>query len=77
MRTTIDSAGRLVIPKSLRDETGMVAGEVELVRDGAGIRIEPVPGTGLDEVDGRLVIPGGDERIDDTTVRALRHADQR
>jgi AbrB family looped-hinge helix DNA binding protein len=42
MRTTIDGAGRLVIPKPLRDEARLEAGaevEVEL-RDG---RIEIVP----------------------------------
>jgi len=32
MRTTIDAAGRLVVPKGLRDELGFVAGaELELV----------------------------------------------
>ena len=76
MRVTIDSAGRLVIPKPVRDEIGLVAGEVELVRDGAGIRIEPIPGAGVEEKDGRLVIPGIGERIDDDTVRALRDADR-
>ena len=40
MRTTIDAAGRLVIPKKFRDELGLVAGgELE-----------------LDAVDGRLEI---------------------
>lgn len=36
MRTTIDSAGRLVIPKSIRDQAGLAAGtEVDVVlRDG-------------------------------------------
>lgn len=44
MRTTIDGAGRLVIPKSIRDAAGLRAGdelEVEL-RDGR-IEIEPAP----------------------------------
>lgn len=77
MRTTIDKAGRLVIPKTLRDEIGLRPGEVELVRHGAGIRIEPVPGTGLEERGGRLVIPASGERVDDETVRSLRDADQR
>lgn len=42
MRTTIDRAGRVVIPKALRDEAGLEAGtelEIEL-RDGR-IEIEP------------------------------------
>lgn len=77
MRTTIDKAGRLVIPKVLRDEIGLVPGEVELVRDGAGIRLEPVAGSGLDQRAGRLVIPSAGADIDDELVRRLRDADQR
>ncbi|MSO38193.1 MAG: AbrB/MazE/SpoVT family DNA-binding domain-containing protein [Acidimicrobiia bacterium] len=77
MQTTIDSAGRIVIPKALRDEVGLRPGDVELVRDGAGIRIEPLSGNGFYEVNGRLVIPGGGEVIDDALVLALRDADRR
>lgn len=54
MRTTIDGAGRVVIPKPLRDEAGLLAGaevDVEL-RDGK-IEIEAVP------VPMRLVRRGG------------------
>ncbi|MDP8959432.1 MAG: AbrB/MazE/SpoVT family DNA-binding domain-containing protein, partial [Actinomycetota bacterium] len=46
MRVTIDKAGRLVIPKALRDAVGLVPGGVELTRDGAGVRIEPLAGQG-------------------------------
>lgn len=77
MRTTIDKAGRVVIPKTLRDQVGITSGEVLIVRDGAGIRIEPVPGHGLEEHDGRLVIPASGQAIDDDMVRSLRDADQR
>ena len=77
MRGSIDKAGRVVIPKSLRDEIGLVPGEVELVRDGAGIRLEPVAGAGVEERGGRLVIPSADASIDDELVRRLRDADQR
>lgn len=43
MRTTIDGAGRIVVPKRLREELNLVAGTtLELrVRDGR-IEIEPV-----------------------------------
>jgi AbrB family looped-hinge helix DNA binding protein len=77
MRTTIDTAGRLVIPRSLRAQVGLEAGEVELVRDGAGIRIEPVAGEGLAEERGLLVIEGDGPAIGDADVQALRDADQR
>ena len=77
MRTTIDAAGRVVIPKPLRDELGIRQGEVELVRDGAGVRIEPVSSDELVEEAGRTVIPAAGAAIDDELVRTLRDAGQR
>lgn len=77
MEATIDAAGRVVIPKRLRDELGIAPGPVEIIRDGAALRIEPATGTGLVEVDGRLVIPAGGDPLDDEAVRDLRLADQR
>ena len=77
MRATIDKAGRLVIPRSLRAQVGLEAGEVELVRDGAGIRIEPVAGEGLVEERGLLVIEADGAALSDEDVQALRDADQR
>ena len=42
MRTTIDGAGRIVIPKALRDEAGLKAGtEVEVVLRDGRVEIEP------------------------------------
>jgi AbrB family looped-hinge helix DNA binding protein len=76
MRTTIDKAGRLVIPKQLRDHVGLRAGEVELTVDGTGLRIEPLAEESLDERDGRLVIPPAGAQIDDDLVRSLRDAGQ-
>jgi AbrB family looped-hinge helix DNA binding protein len=42
MRTTIDSAGRVVVPKAIREELGLKGGEVVEVtlRDGR-VEIEP------------------------------------
>lgn len=77
MRTTIDRAGRLVIPKSLRDRLGLVPGEVEVSADGAALRVEPIMADDLEERAGRLVIPESGITLDDDAVRALRDADQR
>ncbi len=77
MRTTIDKAGRVVIPKSLRDKVGLAPGEVELVEDGAGLRIEPIAADDLIELDGFLVIPASGRTFSDDDVRALRDADRR
>jgi AbrB family looped-hinge helix DNA binding protein len=77
MRTTIDKAGRLVIPKSLREQSGITAGEVEISLDGAAIRIESVATNDLVEEEGLLLLPGGGPELDADAVRELRLADQR
>lgn len=77
MRATIDKAGRLVIPKVLRDRLGLRPGRVDVVADGSGLRVEPIAGESLDERDGRLVIPPTGVSIDDEVVQMLRRADQR
>ena len=51
-----DKAGRLVVPKSLREQAGITAGEVEISLDGAAIRIESVAADELDEADGLLLL---------------------
>ncbi|MDQ1320308.1 MAG: hypothetical protein QG655_1551 [Actinomycetota bacterium] len=77
MRTTIDKAGRLVIPKSLREQAGITAGEVEISLDGAAVRIEGVAADELVDVDGLLLLPAGGPELDGDAVRELRFADQR
>jgi AbrB family looped-hinge helix DNA binding protein len=77
MRATIDKAGRLVIPKQLRDHVGLRPGEVEVTAEGTGLRVEPLAGESLDERGGRLVIPASGASIDDDVVRTLRDAGQR
>ncbi|MQA76238.1 MAG: AbrB/MazE/SpoVT family DNA-binding domain-containing protein [Solirubrobacterales bacterium] len=73
----MDKAGRLVIPKALRERLGLRPGAVDVVVDGAGIRVEPLAADDLEERDGRLVIPRSGTPIDDDAVRSLRDADQR
>lgn len=77
MRTTIDKAGRLVVPKSLREQAGITAGEVEISLDGAAIRIESVAADELFEAGGLLLLPVGGPELDEDAVRELRLADQR
>jgi AbrB family looped-hinge helix DNA binding protein len=52
MRTTIDRAGRVVIPARIRDRAGLVPGsELEITEDELGIRLERVaPGPKLVKV---------------------------
>lgn len=77
MRTTIDKAGRLVIPKTLREQSGITAGAVEISLDGSAIRIESVAADDLVEEDGLLLLPSGGPELDADAVRELRLADQR
>lgn len=76
MRTTIDKAGRVVIPREIRRQVGLTSGEVEITADGAAVRIEPVAGEELIEVDGRLAIPASGVPIDDDLVQGLIDADR-
>lgn len=77
MRTTIDRAGRLVIPRSLRDQIGLAAGgEVEVELDGAAVRIAPVAGSDLREEAGLLMIPSTGVVITAAGVRELIDADR-
>ena len=77
MRATIDKAGRLVIPKPLRERLGIRPGPVEVVADGSTLRVEPVTGEAVTERGGRLVIPATGEVITVEEIQALRDADQR
>lgn len=57
MRTTIDSAGRILVPKALRDELGLTEGqELELRVVDGGLQVEiPATPMRLVERDGDLV----------------------
>ena len=57
MRTTIDKAGRVVVPAPVRDRLGLTPGTIiEVTADETGVRLEPVaPGPRLIKVGRRLV----------------------
>lgn len=77
MKATIDAAGRLVIPKPIRDRLGLRPGEVEVEADGADLRVRARADGSLEERDGWLVVPASGVAITDADVLALRDADQR
>lgn len=57
MRTTIDKAGRVVIPAGIRERAGLTPGaEIEITEDDTGVRLERVAaGPKLVKVGRRLV----------------------
>jgi hypothetical protein len=67
----------LVIPRQLRDEVGLVPGEVEVSAYGSGLRVEPPAADSLEESYGRLVIPASGAEITDDLIQALRDAGRR
>ena len=80
METTIDSGGRVVIPKGMRDRIGLRPGvrvEVVEVDQGVEIRLGSAD-VGLAEVDGLVVASGEglppltDEVVRDTIERTRR-----
>lgn len=81
MKVRIDRVGRVVIPKPLRDLLGITGeAELELSRDGAGLRLDPVLGAGRDvvDVDGLPLlraVPG--QVLTDSDVTRLRDSDRR
>jgi AbrB family looped-hinge helix DNA binding protein len=81
MRTTIDSAGRAVIPKSLREAIGLGDGgeiEIQLV-DGALLVAPPTVGKRIEERNGRATIVPEQELppLSDQVVREVLDATRR
>jgi AbrB family looped-hinge helix DNA binding protein len=74
MKTTIDKAGRLVLPKLVRDELGLAAGqEIDVRVEGGQAIIEPTVPTWHVEQRGRLtvLVPDGPvPPLTDAEVRA-------
>ena len=78
MEATIDQAGRVLLPKSLRDALGLLPGtKVDVSWYGAGVQIIPAGRTArLVEEDGALVATG-ETQIDDDVVFNLIDAGRR
>ncbi len=73
MKTTIDSLGRIVVPKALRDALGLTPGTtVDLSRYGAGLQLLPAGRTArLIEIDGALVADSDTPVTDDDVFGIL------
>lgn len=75
METTIDVAGRIVIPKQLRDQFGLRGGQaVEIVDKGDHLEIRPAAATVqvVEQEDGPILVASGDvEPLTDNDVRGL------
>jgi AbrB family looped-hinge helix DNA binding protein len=77
MKTTIDAAGRVVIPKRLRDEIGLAPEtEIDISVDGAALRLETVTASGFDDDDGFLVIAATGRPVTDRQIREMRRDHQ-
>ena len=73
MKTTIDAAGRVVLPVALRNRLGLRGGQTVEIRERDGrIEIEPASTemTLEDRGEGVVAVPEGDlPALDDETVR--------
>ncbi len=78
MKLVVDAAGRIMLPKALRDRLGLVPGTtVDVSEYGGGLHLEPSSRTArLVEEDGVLVATGS-TTIDDDDVFALVDAGRR
>jgi len=78
METMIDQAGRILLPKPLRDALGLLPGtKVDISQYGAGLQLLPAGRTArLVEEDGVLVATG-ETQLDDDVMFNLIDAGRR
>jgi AbrB family looped-hinge helix DNA binding protein len=76
MITTIDQAGRVVIPKAIREQVGLVAA-VEITVEGDRIIITPPSVIPVRNQKGRLRLPVAGEPVSVENVREARLNAQR
>jgi len=72
VEATIDSVGRIVVPKPLRDALGLTAGStVDISRYGAGLQLIPTGRTARLVDESGVLVATGDTTIDDDVVFGL------
>lgn len=72
METSIDSVGRIVVPKPLRDALGLTAGStVDVSRYGAGLALVPTGRTARLVEEAGALVATGETVIDDDDVFGL------
>ena len=78
MRAVVDSVGRIVVPKPLRDLLGLRPGStVEISRYGAGLQLIPTSRTAQLVTEDGVLVATGDTAIDDDVVFGLLDAGRR
>ncbi len=78
MKATVDSVGRIVVPKPLRDALGLVPGSaVDITRYGAGLQLVPTGRTARLVDEAGALVATGDTPIDDDIVFGLIDAGRR
>jgi len=72
MEISIDSVGRIVVPKPLRDALGLVPGStLDISRYGAGLQLLPTGRTARLVDEAGVLVATGDTAIDDDVVFGL------
>ncbi len=78
MEAKLDSVGRIVVPKPLRDALGLAAGStVDISRYGPGLQIVPAGRTARVVEEAGVLVATGETTIDDETVFGLIDAGRR
>jgi AbrB family looped-hinge helix DNA binding protein len=78
MRTTIDSAGRIIVPKALRDALGIAGGqEVEVMARDGHLEIEVAPTAMRLQRNGSLVTAVPDRELPPLTAEMVRETLER